>query len=129
MAYELGDAQYFGPGTALIERWPEGFGGYVQTQNFFMTPAGQAGIRGLGCGCGGNCDCGMGDTSAATFADPFPGLFQSQNPADWSGTEWLVAIGVGYAVYSMIFTAKRGARSVKRKTVGVKKGISRGLKA
>ena len=75
--------------------------------------------------------CGLGDdtTTAPVFSDPFPGLFQSQNPADWSGLEWLIAIGVGYVAFSVIFTARKGTQAVRRKASGVKKGVKRGLSA
>lgn len=97
-----------GPGTRLIEHWGghTGFGDYVPTDNYFLTPAGQAGIRGLGCGCAGmaGCNCGMG-------------LFDAgMDVTQWGVGEWLtVALG-SYVILSLAGDMGRGKAAVKRAT-------------
>ena len=81
-------------------------------QTYFGTPAGAAGIRGLGCGCGcgGRCSDGMG-------------LFDSGlDPTGWGWPEWgIVALGV-YAAFSIMFTTASGTRAARE---GVRRRVRR----
>lgn len=102
------------PTPGLIQMYP-GFGDYVQTNSYFLTPAGQAGIRGLGCGGPGHCgchDCGMG-------------LFDNgiTDIASWGLPEYLTA-GLGlYVLGSVLFATKSTARAVHRKGKAVRKAL------
>lgn len=109
------------PGTALVQRIqenPRGFGAYYGTPTYFATPAGQSGIRGLGCGCGCNNPDGMG-------------LFDTGlDFSGWGWQEWGIALLGGYMVASTLFTTKRAARaagdSVRRARRRVGKRIAGG---
>jgi len=90
---------------------------YTSTPDYFGTPAGLIGIRGMGRACGMGCPCGMG-------------LFDSgMDPSGWGLPEWAIVIVGGYAAFSMLFTTRAAGRSVSRKASGVRKGIKRGLAA
>jgi hypothetical protein len=95
-----------GPGTRLVEHWGghTGFGDYVPTDNYFLTPAGQAGIRGLGCACAGmvGCNCGMGLFDA--------GMDFSQ----WGPGEWAVVVVGAYVLFSTVWTTGQAASYAKR---------------
>src|SRR5579872_6276403 len=97
-----------GIGTQLVQR-TDGVGAYISTSSYFMTPAGQAGIRGLGYG-DGNCGCGMGlfDTGVTDIAN-------------WGLPEWGVALGALYVLSSVLFTTKRAASAVRRLPSDVRK--------
>lgn len=105
--------------AALID----GMGQYIPTADYPMTPAGQAGIRGLGscgCGCAGNCD-GMGTLGDGTgFLSS--GLFNGQgvggsglfeggfNVSTFGPAEWAALALGAYVVWSVVFTTKKGMR-------------------
>lgn len=109
------------PGTALVEHWGGhmGVGRYVPTDNYFLTPAGEAGVRGMGCGCAGlGCDCGLGQTGIFGTS-----LFESGDPSTWGWGEW-ATVGVGaYIVFSVLFTTKSVARASHRKGRAVGKAL------
>ena len=112
--YRIGSASQFGPGTGLVERY--GMGSYVGMPDYFSTPAGAAGIRGMGCGCAGvGCACdGLGQTGIFGTS-----LFESSSPSDWGLGEWAVILVGGYVVFSVFHTTKRAAgyaRSVPKRT-------------
>ena len=101
-----------------------GVGQYIPTQSFLMSPAGQAGIRGLGCACGcGGCGCGqpggmgtLGDGTGLLGSGLFngngvmgSGLFESGfDPSTWGAAEWAVVALGGYVAWSVFFTTKAG---------------------
>jgi len=107
--YKLASAPQPLPGTQLVQRVNgdglNGLGEYVATPNYFGTPAGQAGIRGLGCG--GNCGCS--DCSKGM------GLFDSgMDYTGWGFGEW-AAIGLGvYILISLTFTTSRAGKAIAR---------------
>jgi len=108
------------PGTTLIEHWggSRGVGKYVPTPNYFLTPAGQAGVRGLGCLCGtGPCSCGMSGLFGTS-------LFESSSPADWGVGEWASIVVGGFVLFSVFDTTKRGTRAARRKGKAVKKALA-----
>lgn len=112
------------PGTELVERYYGGYGlgSYIATQDYFLTPAGESGIRGLGCGMG----CGE-QKGVGAFMDGSgvlgTGLFTSSSPSDWGVGEW-ATIGVGaFAVLSMLDTGRRGYSAARKKTVAVKRAL------
>ena len=110
------------PGTALVEHWGghSGFGKYVPTQNYSLTPAGQTGIRGMGCLCPGmgGCNCGLGQTGIFGTS-----LFESSDPSTWGLGEWAsIAVG-GYIVVSVLFTTRTAARATHRKGKAVGKAL------
>jgi hypothetical protein len=119
--YRLGTAGHFGPGTGVIEQWRGnlpgggGLGAYVGTQNYALTPAGQAGIRGLGCGCRGiGCACDQG-----------MGLFESgMDYTQWGPGEWAIVVLGGYMVFSTLFTTRRAARAATRKGKAVRRALA-----
>jgi len=99
-----GQAPY--AGTSLIEHWggAHGVGAYVPTQNYFLTPAGQAGIRGLGCPCAGlGCDCNGG-----------LGLFDSGfDFTQWGAGEWAMVVIGAYVLFSTVWTTGKAASYAK----------------
>jgi len=125
--YRMSPSSSLGPGTGLIEMNP-GMGEYVRTENYFLTPAGSEGIRGLGCFCGfSGCNCGLGQT------EPVEGLptgilgtslFQSSDMSTWGAGEWAAIILGGYVVISVFSTTKRTARAVHRKGKAVRKALA-----
>ena len=121
-----------------------GMGQYIPTQSYMMTPAGQAGIRGLGscgCGCGGGCGCsqpgGMGTLGDGTglFGSGLfngagvagSGLFEGGfDPSTWGPAEWAVLAIGGYVVWSVFFTTKAAvgyAASVPARTKRAARGV------
>ena len=127
--YKLAPSTELVPGTGLVQFYPRGMGEYVGTPTYFSTPAGQAGIRGLGCvtpcGCG---QCGVGGWGdGGGLFDT--GLFSGGlDPSTWGPGELaVVAIGA-YMVFSTFFTTGQAAsyaRSVPgraRRHVGKKVG-------
>jgi hypothetical protein len=114
--YRVGTPQQFGPGNALVERY--GMSGYASTQNYFSTPAGLLGIRGMGCpNCDGN--CGMGQTGIFGTS-----LFESSDPSTWGWGEWATILVGGYVVLSVFDTTKRAARATHRKSKAVRKALA-----
>lgn len=103
--YRLAPAPQPLPGTQLIQRVDgDGLGDYRSTPIYFATPAGQAGIRGLGCS--GNCgckDCGNGFGYFDSGAD-FTG---------WGAAEWGTVAFAVYALGSMLFTTARATRAIR----------------
>lgn len=103
MSYLMAPSTELAPGTSLVQfmrRGGNGFGSYVGTPTYWGTPAGQAGIRGLGCVCGcGHCNDGFG------YFDS--GMDYTQ----WGVPEWAtVALGA-YALISVLFTTSRVTRA------------------
>lgn len=92
-------------------------GQYIPTQSYMMTPAGQAGVRGLGglgCGCGCStpspCGCSggmgtLGDGTGLLGSGLFEGGF---DPSTWGPAEWAVVALGGYVAWSVFFTTKAG---------------------
>lgn len=108
--YKMAPAPQPLPGTQLVQRVNgdglNGLGEYVSTPNYFGTPAGQSGIRGLGCGG----DCGCSDCSKGM------GLFDSGlDPSGWGWQEYLVLAGGVWLAYSTLFTVRRAPREIRRK--------------
>ena len=105
-----------------------GMGQYIPTQSYMMTPAGQAGVRGLGglgCGCGCStpspCGCNggmgtLGDGTGLLGSGLFngngvagSGLFEGGfDPSTWGPAEWAVVALGGYVAWSVFFTTKAG---------------------
>ena len=105
-----------------------GIGQYIPTDTYFMTPAGQAGIRGLGglgcgCGCGGGCGCSqpggmgtLGDSTGLLGSGLFngngvmgTGLFEGGfDPTTWGPAEWAVIALGGYVAFSVFYATKAG---------------------
>lgn len=102
-----------------------GIGQYVGTPTYFSTPAGQAGIRGLGCGCGcsatPSCGCAsgmgtLGDGTGFLGTGLFngngllgAGLFeQGFDPSTWGPAEWAVILLGGYVAWSVFYATKAG---------------------
>jgi len=101
--YRMTSGPQPGIGTQLVQR-TDGVGDYIQTQSYFLTPAGQAGIRGLGCGCG----CGGQCSGMGLFDTGFTDV------ASWGIGEW-AAIAIGaYVLSSVLFTTKRAAGAIAR---------------
>lgn len=98
-----------GIGTQLVQR-TDGVGQYIETSSYMLTPAGQAGIRGLGCSGGPDCGCGCGVGCCGV------GLFDTgvTDVAAWGWPEWLVVAFGAYVVGSVLFTTKRAAGAVRR---------------
>lgn len=125
MSYLIGTRHGFG--TGLVERWrgaipDNGMSGYVPTPNFFSTPAGVMGIRGMGCGCHGvgcTCDGGLGQTGVFGTS-----LFESSNPADWGWGEYATILVGGYVILSVFDTTRRGTRAVRRKSKAMRRAIA-----
>ena len=118
--YRMTQGPQPGVGTQLVERF-DGMGDYVGTSTYGMTPAGQAGIRGLACAGTPGCSCGMGlfDTG---FSDV----------ANWGLPEWAVTIGGAYVVWSILFTSRRAASAVRRAPTAARrkaKAVRKALKA
>ena len=96
------------PGTQLVQRL-DGVGSYYQTPTYFATPAGQSGIRGLGCSCGcGNCNeqgfGGWGDGGGLFNT----GLFSAgADYTQWGYGEWAVVLGAAWMLFSTASTTKR----------------------
>lgn len=100
--YRLAPAPQPLPGTQLVQRI-DGLSDYRPTPIYFATPAGQAGIRGLGCG--GNCGCK--DCKGFGYFDT--GL----DYTGWGVAEWAtVAFGV-YVVFSTVSTTARATRAAR----------------
>jgi len=93
------------------EEGPEnpGMGQYIPTSSYALSPAGQAGIRGLGdCGCGCNSCGGVGDLFDGTGllgSGLFTGGF---DPSTWGAGEWAVVVVGAYVAWSVFFTTKAG---------------------
>ena len=141
--YTMEPAPQPGPGTELIEHWT-GMAAYFGTPSYSMSPAGQEGIRGMGCGMG--CSDGLGDYVDLAAPQPGPGtelvqrwsgmgslfdgtglfgsgLFLSNDPGTWGVGEW-AAIGiVGFAVVSMLDTGRRAGRATVRKSRAIRKAV------
>ncbi len=100
--YRLAPAPQPLPGTQLIQRI-DGLGDYRPTPIYFATPAGQAGIRGLGCsGTCGCSDCRKGF-----------GFFDSGiDFTGWGAAEWATVAVAGYLLASALFTTKRAVSYV-----------------
>ena len=103
--YRMTSGPQPGIGTQLVQR-SDGVGEYIGTSTYMMTPAGQAGIRGLtGCcrggGLGCNCNDGLGifDTGFTDFAS-------------WGAPEFMVAAVGAYILFSVLFTTKTAAREI-----------------
>ena len=113
MSYLMTPGVRLGPGTSLVERLtiakPAGVGQYVGTPTYFGTPAGQLGIRGLGCG--GSCGC--------SDCQHGMGLFDSGlDPSGWGAGEYAALAGVAWLLYSTVFTARRAGGEHRRKLGG-----------
>jgi len=148
--YAIEAAPQPGPGTELIERWT-GMGAYFGTPSYFMTPAGQEGIRGmgyyeqrtapqpgpgtqlverwtgLGCGCAG-CGCaGMGSlplNSCGTTIDA--GIFCSGTDfSQWGLEEWSIVIVGAYMLFSTLWTTKQAVSAGRRKIGAAGKALKR----
>jgi hypothetical protein len=104
--YRLAPAPQPLPGTQLIQRVNgDGLGDYVPTPIYWATPAGQAGIRGLGCS--GSCGCSDCKTGMGFFDTGLD--FTGWGPPEWA------AVGLGaYMLFSTVFTTQRAARAVGR---------------
>lgn len=121
--YDLAPARQPAPGTELVERYsgPQGFGAYVGTDNYFLTPAGQAGIRGMGCP--GKCS-GVGAFMDGTGLLG-TGLFTTgTDVSGWGVGEWAIVGLSAYMVVSSVFTTKRGYESGRRKARAVRKALA-----
>ena len=110
--YRMTSGPQPGIGTQLVQR-TDGVGDYIQTQSYFLTPAGQAGIRGLGCGCG----CGGQCSGMGLFDTGFTDV------ANWGAPEWATVLVGAYVLSSVFFTTKTGARHAVRKGRAVRKAL------
>lgn len=101
-----------------------GVGQYIPTTSYLLTPAGQAGIRGLGglgcgCGCSAPSPCGcnggmgtLGDGTGFLGSGLFngnglfgAGLFEGGwDVTTWGPAEWAVLVIGGYVVFSTVWT-------------------------
>lgn len=108
--YKLAPSTELAPGTSLVQFIRGGMGQYHGTPTYFATPAGQAGIRGLGCA--GKCgckDCGMngwGDGGGLFNT----GLFSSGlDVTQWGPGEYAVCAIGAYMLFSTAFATKQAA--------------------
>lgn len=121
--YRMAPARQPLPGTELVTRIADdGLGAYVGTPTYFATPAGAAGIRGLGCGCGGS-RCGRGCNCGVGYFDS--GL----DVSGWGWAEWLTVVGGVYVLASTVFTTSRGVRAVGRMPANRRKRKAAALRA
>jgi len=114
-----------GDGGGTESSGSTGLGQYIGTPTYFSTPAGQAGIRGLGCGCGcsatPSCGCSggmgtLGDGTGLLGSGLFngsgvagSGLFEGGfDLSTWGPAEWAVIALGGYVVFSTIWTTRQG---------------------
>ena len=118
-----------------------GVGQYIPTQSFLMSPAGQAGIRGLGCACGcGGCGCGqpggmgtLGDGTGFLGTGLFngnglfgAGLFEAGwDVTTWGPAEWAVMVIGGYVVFSTIWTTGKALEYGGRQKAKVRSKVKR----
>jgi hypothetical protein len=148
--YTVEAAPQPGPGTELIERWT-GLASYFGTPSYFMTPAGQEGIRGMGyyeqrtapqpgpgtqlverwtgMGCGLGCNKGMGGLTMDGSGIFGTGIFGTgvtmSDVSTWGPGEWAVVALGAYTLFSLVNDLKRGGAAVGRKA----KAVSRAARA
>jgi hypothetical protein len=117
--YKLAPADQPLPGTQLVQRVEgNGLASYYGTPTYFATPAGAAGIRGLGCG--GDCGCSDCRSGVAGWGDGGgllnTGLFSAGlDYTQWGLGEWAAVFTGAYMVFSTFYTtgqATRYARTV-----------------
>jgi len=129
--YQTAPARQPAPGTELVERYYGGFGfgSYVATEQYALTPAAASAIRGMGCAglaCAGmGCGCAKG---VGAFGDGTgllgSGLFVSSSPSDWGVGEY-VALGLGaFVLFSVFDTGRRGVSTARRKGRAVRKALA-----
>ncbi len=100
--YQMAPSTELAPGTSLVQFAPRGMASYVGTPTYWGTPAGEAGIRGLGCACAGKC---------AHCSEGFGYFDSGMDYSQWGAAEW-ATVGLGaYAVFSMLFTTSRATRA------------------
>lgn len=112
--YQSAPSTNLGPGTGLIEQYP-GMGFYAATPAYALTPAGQAGIRGMGCGCAGVQGCGCAGGM---------GIFESgMDVSQWGVPEFAIAALGAYVLISVFDTTRRTSASVRRKSRALRKAV------